>query len=175
MPRRGFSLIELLVVVSIIAILAALLLPTMGLVRDTARSSRCGASLRQMQMANIAYAIDWDGFYVPICKYLPGPGLHNWWPSNADFIDKVTGGQTGSEAKVAPGFLCPVSRPVNGSGNTVIGLSFGMNDYQYWSWPPPETFPGFKVGTLRRPAEKVAFVDALGKKAGQVRLCFGSF
>ncbi len=56
--RRAFTLIELLVVVAIIAILAALLLPTIGMVRDAAKNTGCMANLRQISMAYVAFAGD---------------------------------------------------------------------------------------------------------------------
>lgn len=59
--RHAFTLIEMLVVVSIIAVLAALLLPAIGLVRDTAKQIRCGSALRQVAMAFHGYAGDNDG------------------------------------------------------------------------------------------------------------------
>jgi prepilin-type N-terminal cleavage/methylation domain-containing protein len=60
--RRAFTLLELLVVVAIIAVLAALLLPAVGLVRDQAKGIRCASNLRQIGLGNAAYAQD-TGYY----------------------------------------------------------------------------------------------------------------
>jgi prepilin-type N-terminal cleavage/methylation domain-containing protein/prepilin-type processing-associated H-X9-DG protein len=45
--RRGFTLVEVMVVMTIIAILISILVPAVGYVRETARGSQCRASLRQ--------------------------------------------------------------------------------------------------------------------------------
>jgi prepilin-type N-terminal cleavage/methylation domain-containing protein/prepilin-type processing-associated H-X9-DG protein len=55
MRRRAFTLVELLVVIGIIAILVALLLPTLSSVRKQARSAQCLANLRTIQQAYAAY------------------------------------------------------------------------------------------------------------------------
>jgi prepilin-type N-terminal cleavage/methylation domain-containing protein len=62
----GFSLIELLVVISIIAILASLLLSSIKLVRMQASKLVCQSQLRSIGLAISAYTNDWQGI-------LPGP------------------------------------------------------------------------------------------------------
>ncbi len=54
--RSALSLIELLVVVSIIAVLAAILMPAIGVVRASANSLRCQGNLRQLGMSMIVVA-----------------------------------------------------------------------------------------------------------------------
>ncbi|MHC4650155.1 MAG: type II secretion system protein, partial [Planctomycetota bacterium] len=56
---RGFTIIELLVVVSIIALLIGILLPAIGKARDTARINTSKSNLRQIGVAHKAYATDW--------------------------------------------------------------------------------------------------------------------
>ena len=56
--RQGFSLIELLVVISVIAVLASLLLSAVGMVRRQTKQIGCLASQRQIGMAFVAYADD---------------------------------------------------------------------------------------------------------------------
>jgi prepilin-type N-terminal cleavage/methylation domain-containing protein/prepilin-type processing-associated H-X9-DG protein len=66
MRRPGFTLIELLVVVAIIALLIAILLPSLALARESARTTMCLANLKQMALATIMYSDEYKGT-------LPGP------------------------------------------------------------------------------------------------------
>jgi len=58
--RHGFTLIELLVVIAIIAILAAILFPVFARAREAARRANCISNLRQIALASLMYAQDWD-------------------------------------------------------------------------------------------------------------------
>jgi prepilin-type N-terminal cleavage/methylation domain-containing protein/prepilin-type processing-associated H-X9-DG protein len=66
--RRGFTLIELLVVIAIIAILAAILFPVFAQARDKARAASCLSNCRQIGMAFMQYAQDWDE-YLPLTTF----------------------------------------------------------------------------------------------------------
>lgn len=62
-PQAGFTLVELLVVVAIIALLAAMLFPVFAAAREKGRSARCLANLRQLGAAVEMYTADWDEKY----------------------------------------------------------------------------------------------------------------
>jgi len=62
---KAFTLIELLVVVAIIAILAAILLPTLAKAKESGRSINCMSNLKQLQLCWQMYADDYGGVLCP--------------------------------------------------------------------------------------------------------------
>ena len=118
--RKGFSLVELLVVVGIVAMLVALLLPALRRAREQAQRTACAAQLRQLTAAVVAYGIENRG-RVPSGERNGGPnqGEHCVWISTAtyDAISRyLTAGKgkttedyvlSGDRSRMEQHFACP--------------------------------------------------------------------
>ena len=71
----GFTLVELLVVIGIIALLISILLPTLNSVRRQARGVACLSNIRQVSLGNALYVNTWDGWFPQFLAEWPD------WPS----------------------------------------------------------------------------------------------
>jgi len=71
MKRKGFTLVELLVVIGIIALLISILLPSLNRARETANRVKCASNLRQIGQALQLYANDNKGTF-PRTRYSEG-------------------------------------------------------------------------------------------------------
>src|SRR4030042_5847401 len=78
--RKGFSLVELLVAVSVISLVMAILVPVLATARSQACGAICQSNLRQLFLANTGYTLENDGYYVPAAPdiYSENGGKYRW-------------------------------------------------------------------------------------------------
>ena len=106
--RSFFTLIELLVVIAIIAILAGMLLPALGRVREMGNSTSCKNSIRQVGLMHIQYTDVFNGFFCP--AYIWNGEMVQWDTNSTDYSkpgllsEALSSAGHASESKV---FECP--------------------------------------------------------------------
>jgi prepilin-type N-terminal cleavage/methylation domain-containing protein/prepilin-type processing-associated H-X9-DG protein len=171
--RAAFTLIELLVVIAIIAILAAILFPVFAQAREKARGASCLSNLKQMGIAWMMYAQDYDERYPE-----SAPGGDGQWGRCSDMKDRSHfGGWVGNllvpYAKNVQIFTCP-SNPklsnVNAGNNCAgsngtdaaaalakYGIPYVWTSYGY----NYVSLENRGMSDVNRPAELIAIYDAI--------------
>jgi prepilin-type N-terminal cleavage/methylation domain-containing protein/prepilin-type processing-associated H-X9-DG protein len=89
--RAGFTLVELLVVIGIIAVLIALLLPVMGRARASARFTACKSNLRQQLQAHAIYGQNWRDFKPPLFRRGTASVQLDWVSPDTKWSNKFVG------------------------------------------------------------------------------------
>jgi prepilin-type N-terminal cleavage/methylation domain-containing protein/prepilin-type processing-associated H-X9-DG protein len=176
---RGFTLVELLVVIGIIAVLIALLLPALTRARRSAQRVACASNLRQIAVVQQFYLNEFKDYYLPVKWGLdltrpPGwppvppapvppsvPHLH--WPGNPAFRRTLQLRQFGT-SRVPYKLICPLAvlavQDAHPQGHP-IGRSYGYNhDALNGRANPPVYFTGHKRRDVRSPSTKLMFADA---------------
>jgi prepilin-type N-terminal cleavage/methylation domain-containing protein len=146
--RRGFSLVELLVAIAIIAALVGVLLPAVQSARETARRTRCGLNLRQIGLA--AHLHDsvkrrlpgslgeqGESCFVPLLPFLEEGPLHARFDATKPLADEQN--KEFRESQVA-GFICPsmvvpTPTPVSGWSSYALCTGSGYGHFVN-SWHP---------------------------------------
>jgi prepilin-type processing-associated H-X9-DG protein/prepilin-type N-terminal cleavage/methylation domain-containing protein len=112
--RGGFTLVELLVVIGIIALLIAILLPALSKARAQSQQVACMSNLRSMGQALVMYTNEWK--YYPGCYSVGGGIDFAIWPTRIRWAMR-SGPSTGGTAGQKGGggleklFWCPASDP----------------------------------------------------------------
>jgi len=153
---RAFTLVELLVVVALITVLAAILFPVSTRARDHARQTACLSNVCQITRAYQMYLQDWDE-QLPDW-YLPGPprpapyDARVFWPelvapylrSEGVLLDPAAAWTPQEDLRLAD-YALMTSAP--GGRGTV--------DDPYWRWPgPPLSMTG-----VARPVETIYLLE----------------
>lgn len=149
--RRGFTLVELLVVIAVIAVLVSILLPALSKAREAAKAVQCASNLKQLGIGLKLYAHDWDGkvptwwtdasgTITPYPRFLSGTIECSNPVTNA--LVPVAVGKTRTYVPAGPVYGCPanneyprdsivntVNTALAAKGKTVYGnsdIAYGM-------------------------------------------------
>lgn len=174
--HRAFTLVELIVVISVIGLLMAILLPSLGRARGQANSMACMSNLRQIGFAVHLYIGDYDGYLPP--AYEPDSLTHWWGQKLADGIDHTKGfvwPYIQSELKKESVYECPAQRygsyilqakpPGEPDDPKWITSTYGYNGYylspEKTAWPNISHRPWQKITTVKEPDKVIAFADTM--------------
>jgi prepilin-type N-terminal cleavage/methylation domain-containing protein len=138
--NAAFTLIELLVVIAIIAILAAILFPVFAQAREKARQATCLSNVKQVTLAHLMYAQDWDeglvGFYVGSDRKVL---LHPY----------IQQGRNNADRTNIDVWRCP------SNAQPTLGASYGFNVNTNW----------ISLASCATPAETVLMADSGHRRA----------
>ena len=156
---QAFSLVEILVVVSIIAVLAGMLMAAIPMITRSARSSVCSSNLRQISLAALSYSGDNQGGMVP--NYGTNPDGTNS-PSYTDFLYPYIEMNSGTENKQKKNvFVCPSGRAMKTSaeGGWDWLWNYGLNNALHPNFDVGTNWKTISIAQVKRQSETVNIAD----------------
>ncbi len=171
---RGFTLVELLVVVAIIALLLAVLLPGLSGARAQARAVVCASNIRQLAIANTAYTADNEGRFCPGAAGIRVRNLHRWHgirASKSQPFDPLRGPLVGYVSgqvavRACPGFRRKVTGRTGAFESGCGGYGYNqayvgrvMRPRRNGSWEILTDLYGVMSERVTRPAQTLMFAD----------------
>jgi prepilin-type N-terminal cleavage/methylation domain-containing protein len=153
--RRAFTIVELLVVISIVALLISILLPSLKKAREVAYDMKCSVNFKTQGMGFYQFSQEHHG-YCPSAELYPFPeglGRYIWAPYNDVFYDPAYLGYAGqgqayytANTPKCPSFICPAVATPQGDNSDPEGcltnsqyLHYAMGmwttGYSYFSTP----------------------------------------
>ena len=147
-PQRGFTLVELLVVIGIIALLLAILMPALWRAKESARRIECLNDLRQLGTALMFYTQENRGRF---------PGAWDWHPrlNGTTWEGPLLRYHGVSNAQVPKLYTCPSDDPETRRPGR-YPFTYTGNWHVFWFDP---TRSVVKITEIRRSSEKIMIID----------------
>lgn len=171
--KKAFTLIELLVVIAIIAMLLAIMMPALRRAKEQGMRILCTNNFKTLGLANIAYASEYNGAYVPL-RYINASKTAVDWIRNEGFraildADSLRGSEEPRYYGIPRKLMCPsdkISVDLANVSNQGVLTSYAMNSTEWGGWniinnPSYNAYLGHKQNALRMPARLLAFVDGI--------------